>query len=51
MLYCTAYGKIKAVFKSHSASFDYTFDDCLGLVGGFGAIEEINVTGGEQVLW
>jgi hypothetical protein len=48
MLYRKAYKKVKKIWNDHSSSLQDTFDKSLALVGGFDAIEKINVAGGNR---
>ena len=48
MLYSSAYGKVWTIFRKHSSCFNDAFKNSLALVGGFDAVEKMNVAGGNR---
>lgn len=48
MLYNEAYLKVKKLWHDHSVDFKDSFDNGLALVGGFDAIEKINMPGANR---
>ncbi|KAF2437850.1 hypothetical protein P171DRAFT_526628 [Karstenula rhodostoma CBS 690.94] len=48
MLYRESYRKVKKIWRDHSSTFNDSFEKSIALVGGFEAIEKINVAGGNR---